>query len=68
MPVTIGHDWGASSDRSGTWAVLRLRDATKRRRYGEALVVEHRSAPPVEEYDPVGPIRYGPPSRILSVR
>jgi hypothetical protein len=49
----------------------RARDATKRRRYGEPLVVEGRSAsaPPVEEYDgPGGPIRHGPAGRILSVR
>ena len=48
----------------------RARAAAKRRRPGEPIAVEDRSAPapPVEEYEPVGPIRYGPPGRILSVR
>jgi hypothetical protein len=43
----------------------RARAAAKRRRPGEPLVVEDRSAPPVEEYEP---IRYRPPGRIISVR
>jgi hypothetical protein len=46
----------------------RARASAKRRRYGEPIAVEDRSAPPVEEYKPVGPIRYGLPGRILSVR
>jgi hypothetical protein len=48
----------------------RARAAAERRRPGEPIAVEDRSAPapPVEEYEPVGPIRYGPPGRILSVR
>ena len=49
----------------------RARDATRRRRYGEPLLVEDRHAPPVEEYrdEPVGPIERSPwAGRVISVR
>jgi hypothetical protein len=48
----------------------RARDATKRRRYGEPLIVEDRSAPPVEEQrEAMGPVEISPwVGRVLDVR